>query len=183
MPRTSQLREKILTTSVGILASDGLEGLHARSVAAALEINHASVHYYFKSRADLLAAVAQFAVAGWSSSLERVKESKDGESLKTHMDAFHQTLDRTNARVFVALLAACPTNPAVAEHLRAFAASQSEELGKSIERTRGADVKVRKGPLRQGSYLLAALMGAEILLTTETEIQDWPAGFSDALID
>lgn len=51
-------REQILDASVALLEAEGLEGVHARTVAARVGVHHTSVHYYFPSRADLLAATA-----------------------------------------------------------------------------------------------------------------------------
>lgn len=54
-------REDILRTAYAIVGQDGLEALHARSVAAKVGINHAAVHYYFRTRHDLLIALLRYA--------------------------------------------------------------------------------------------------------------------------
>lgn len=53
-------RQQIVETSYNLVGTKGLESLHARTVAAELAINHATVHYYFKTRQDLLEAVAEY---------------------------------------------------------------------------------------------------------------------------
>ncbi len=58
MKREDQIRK----TAYDILGTEGLEGLHARTVAKSLGINHATVHYYFPHREDLIVAVAEYAL-------------------------------------------------------------------------------------------------------------------------
>src|SRR5437016_5347242 len=53
-------KTEILEAAYLIVAEEGNEGLHARSVAARIGINHAAVHYYFPKRADLLLGLCEF---------------------------------------------------------------------------------------------------------------------------
>ena len=62
-------RPDILKAAYDLMGVQGLESLTARNVAAELGINHATVHYYFPHRVDLLAGVAEFA-------LERLKRDR-----------------------------------------------------------------------------------------------------------
>ncbi|MBS1724269.1 MAG: TetR/AcrR family transcriptional regulator [Armatimonadetes bacterium] len=54
-------RQEILVTAYGLMGTKGLEEVHARTVAAEIGVNHATVHYYFRTRADLIAGVAEYA--------------------------------------------------------------------------------------------------------------------------
>ena len=54
-------RPDILKAAYDLMGIQGLESLHARTVAAELGINHATVHYYFPTRTDLLVGVAEYA--------------------------------------------------------------------------------------------------------------------------
>ncbi len=56
-------KAQILAAAYEIVGLNGLEGLHARSVVVKIGINHAAVHYYYATRADLLLAVAEYAIA------------------------------------------------------------------------------------------------------------------------
>lgn len=56
MKRDDQIRR----AAYDILGTEGLEELHARTVAKAIGINHATVHYYFPHREDLIVAVAEY---------------------------------------------------------------------------------------------------------------------------
>jgi AcrR family transcriptional regulator len=54
--------DEIRKAAYDILGTKGLEELHARTVAKAIGINHATVHYYFPTRDDLIIAVAEYAL-------------------------------------------------------------------------------------------------------------------------
>lgn len=54
-------REQILEAAYQIVGHCGLEGLHARTVAKELGIHHAAVHYYFRTRSDLISALIDYA--------------------------------------------------------------------------------------------------------------------------
>ena len=54
-------RSDIQKAAYDLVGVHGLEALTARSVAQELQINHATVHYYFPHREDLLDGVADFA--------------------------------------------------------------------------------------------------------------------------
>ena len=55
-------RQEILATAYGIMGTKGLEEVHARTVAAEVGVNHATVHYYFPRRSDLIAGIADYAL-------------------------------------------------------------------------------------------------------------------------
>lgn len=54
--------DEIRKAAYDILGTKGLEELHARTVAKMVKINHATVHYYFPTREDLIIAVAEYAL-------------------------------------------------------------------------------------------------------------------------
>mgnify|MGYP001005799572 CR=1 FL=1 len=55
-------RKDIKRAAYDLMGIQGLESVHARTVAAELNINHATVHYYFRRRTDLLVGVAEHAL-------------------------------------------------------------------------------------------------------------------------
>lgn len=57
-----ETRSSILAAAYDMMGNNGLEDVHARTVAAAIKINHATVHYYFPKREDLLVGVADYAL-------------------------------------------------------------------------------------------------------------------------
>lgn len=151
-------RDEILVAAFDILGSEGLEALHARSVAARLNINHATVHYYFKSRPDLLVGAAEFALA---------QLSRDRASLgtpATAREAIENELALTEAyakpaskmgRALMALMAARPEVPELTPLL--------EEWMKQFETSLAASLpgaKLRKStPFSDAGLLSAALFG------------------------
>lgn len=52
----------IAKAAYDLMGTKGLEGVHARTVAAVVGLNHATVHYYFPRRPDLLHGVADYAL-------------------------------------------------------------------------------------------------------------------------
>ncbi|MCU0317522.1 MAG: TetR family transcriptional regulator [Fimbriimonadaceae bacterium] len=74
-------RPEILKAAYDLTGIQGLESLHARTVATELGINHATVHYYFPSRTDLLVGVADYALAQF-----RADRAKFQEESKTPKD-------------------------------------------------------------------------------------------------
>ncbi len=60
--QVKQRRDQILVAAYGLMGTRGLEAVHARTVAAEVGVNHATVHYYFPRRSDLLNGVAEYAL-------------------------------------------------------------------------------------------------------------------------
>jgi AcrR family transcriptional regulator len=56
-------KTQILKAAFDLMADKGLETVHHRTVAKALDINHATIHYYFPTRPDLLVGVADYALS------------------------------------------------------------------------------------------------------------------------
>ena len=55
-------KQEILSAAYGLMGTKGLEHVHARTVAMEVGVNHATVHYYFPKRSDLICAVADYAL-------------------------------------------------------------------------------------------------------------------------
>lgn len=73
---------EILAAAYRLLGERGLEGLHARTVAAEVGLNHAAVHYYFRTRSDLLTAVLEHALAKFADDRQALIEANEDEKLK-----------------------------------------------------------------------------------------------------
>jgi len=74
-------RSEILKTCYDIVGVEGLESLHARTVATKMGMNHATIHYYFPKRQDLLTGVADYALEQF-----RADRAKFYEGLQTADD-------------------------------------------------------------------------------------------------
>ncbi len=98
-------RERILATAYEILGHQGLENLHARTIGAELSLNHAAVHYYFKTREDLLVALVGYAHKRFEMDLERVvaPQPTPAKRLEAHI-ALYEAYSRPASRYFRALM-------------------------------------------------------------------------------
>lgn len=67
-------RHEILVTAYGLMGTKGLEEVHARTVAAEIGVNHATVHYYFPRRTDLIAGIAEYSLQILLEDRERFQE-------------------------------------------------------------------------------------------------------------
>jgi len=166
MNRVENTRDKILEISYEILGEQGLENLHARVIAAQLQVNHATVHYYFKTRADLLVGVAEHALAKLKRDQAKfVDGSKPGESLASTLalyEAYCQPQSRF-FKVWASLFVAGQASEEVRAVLDQFTEHWFSSLEASIKRTREAGVKVRKGALRQAEILASTLLGMGLI--------------------
>ncbi|MGH3898947.1 MAG: TetR/AcrR family transcriptional regulator [Pseudonocardiaceae bacterium] len=64
MPRRGEDRRRLLVhATFDAIAEKGFEGLRLRAVAAQAGIDHSTLHYYFPTRQDLVAAAVEFATS------------------------------------------------------------------------------------------------------------------------
>lgn len=160
-----------------ILGSEGLEALHARSVAAKLDINHATVHYYFKSRSDLLVGAAEFALA------QLVRDRAFLGTPASPREAIENELALTEAyakpsskmgRALMGLMAARPEVPELTPLLEEWMKQFETSLAASLP-----NAKLRKStPFADAGLLAAALFG---ILTSAHLKQDGTAATSTQL--
>lgn len=129
-------REEILEAAYEILGSDGLEGLHARTVAAAVDVNHAAVHYYFPHRSDLLVGVLEFAAEKLAADREKAKKAAKG---KTGVDtelAFLEAQLKPSSRFFhvwLAFVTAANHDAALKTALNSALSDWANELKSALE--------------------------------------------------
>lgn len=114
-------REEIQRAAYDLMGVEGLETVHARTVAQKLDINHATVHYYYPTRADLLVGVAEFAALQIESdrkSLDLVDTGREGiESELSLAEAYSRAQSRLG-RVVIGLAAASVAEPKLVEPLQ-----------------------------------------------------------------
>ena len=130
-------REQILLTAYEIVGRNGIEGLHARTVAADLKINHAAVHYYFRTRDDLLTALIQYAHSRFVQDHERVcsPQPTAGKRLEAHIALFEAYCKPQSRffRVMASLFVASIGNEKLQPGIRALNEHQSRLLAQDIE--------------------------------------------------
>ena len=152
-------RDDICKAAYDIMGTKGLETVHARTVAAELGINHATVHYYFPTRSDLLVGVADFALKQFRFDRERFHEGLTTPSDKLEGElALAEAYCKKNSRfakVLAGLYVASVEDPALRKRLQTLW---------SVWHTMVQDVatksRLKKGtPFADGELLSATLFG------------------------
>ncbi|ARU41665.1 hypothetical protein CCB80_11145 [Armatimonadetes bacterium Uphvl-Ar1] len=152
-------RPEILKTCYDLVGSEGLESLHARTVASAMGMNHATIHYYFPKRIDLLMGVAEFAKAQFAGDREKFYASlgSDAEKLEGELalaEAYCKKQSRF-AKVLLSLYAASVEHAELRKEVLGiyleWVAAMTEAVGKA---------KTKKGsPFADPELLAATLFG------------------------
>jgi AcrR family transcriptional regulator len=152
-------RSEILKAAYDLMGTEGLENVHARTVATHLSINHATVHYYFPHRSDLLVGVAEYALEQL-----RADRAKLQDGIKSSTDAIEMELALAEAyckpasrfaKVIAGLYVASISSPAVKEKLTVLWAEWSEMLAPHLAKS-----KLRKStPYADSELLTATLFG------------------------
>jgi len=78
-------RAQLLLAAYEIVGKKGLEALHARTVAQVVQVNHATVHYYFPKRVDLLVGLCQALENRYEQDLKHV--SQEAKTARDRIEA------------------------------------------------------------------------------------------------
>lgn len=70
-------RHQLVLAAFDQIAAKGLEGLRLRQVAAAVNLDHSTVHHYFPTKEDLIAAVVKYATSQLWPTIQPSGESSD----------------------------------------------------------------------------------------------------------
>lgn len=152
-------RNDICKAAYDLMGTQGLEAVHARTVASEIGINHATVHYYFPRRPDLLVGVAEFALEQFRFDRARFHEglSTPGDKIEGEL-ALAEAYCKKNSRfakVLAGLYVSSVEEPLVRKRLQVL---WKEWSGLVSELATGA--KLRKGtPYADGELLAATLFG------------------------
>ncbi|MCW5937617.1 MAG: TetR/AcrR family transcriptional regulator [Fimbriimonadaceae bacterium] len=115
-------RQEILAAAYGLMGTKGLEAVHARTVATAVGVNHATVHYYFPTRSDLLVGIAEYAEQILEDDRRRFqKDAKTPREFVENEIALVEAYCRKNSRFFkvlAGLYVAAIGEPAVKKRLK-----------------------------------------------------------------
>lgn len=112
-------RTEIVAAALSLVQADGLAGLTQPRVAARLGLRQSHVTYYFPTRDDLIAAVAESAVRERITALDAVRSAR---TLPRKLDVLAAVLiDPAQTRVLVALTQIADNTPALRSHFRALA--------------------------------------------------------------
>lgn len=151
--------DEIRKAAYDLLGTKGLEEVHARTVAKEVKINHATVHYYFPTREDLLEAVAEYALHQLIR--DRLQFQHGAKTSREKLEAelaLAEAYCRPTSRfvkVLGGLYAAGVTTPKIRKKVAAIWAEWRSLVAEQVAATR-----LRAGsPYHDADLLLATLFG------------------------
>jgi AcrR family transcriptional regulator len=157
--KVSSRRTEIQRAGYDVMGIQGLEALNARTVAGELQINHATVHYYFPQRIDLLVGIADFALEQFRRDREKLQEGA-----RTNTERFEAELALAEAyckktsrfvKVFAGLYVASVAHPELRKKLQLL---WKEWV--SVAETVTSSAKLRKEtPYKNAELLVTTLFG------------------------
>lgn len=150
-------RDQILKAAYDLMGNQGLEEVHARTVAQAVQVNHATVHYYFPRREDLLLGVCEYAMGMLASDRAKFHEgapdarSKVGAEIAL-AEAYAKKGSRF-AKVLAGLVVAGIGSPAVRKKVKELYSAWAQVLAENLGQAKAAKNAVLADP-----ELLAAVL-------------------------
>jgi AcrR family transcriptional regulator len=155
-------RTDIQKAAYDLVGLQGLEALTARNVAQELQINHATVHYYFPHRDDLLHGVADFALEQFRRDREKFNEGArtPNEKLESELELAEAYCKKTSrfVKVLAGLYVASVANVSLRKKLQALWKEWHVTLA---ELTKSAKLK-KDTPFRDADLLQTTLFGAAL---------------------
>lgn len=159
-------RTELLTSAYEIIGREGIEGLHARAIAAALNLNHATVHYYFPTRSDLLCALVDYAEERFLKDREKVisQATEPVQRLEAEI-ALYEAYCRPQSRFFrvwTAMFTASHTNEKLRERLQRLSNTFVQRFAEnknlaSYSRT------LSQGPLSDPYVFISTMLGLGLM--------------------
>ncbi|ADD43590.1 TetR/AcrR family transcriptional regulator [Stackebrandtia nassauensis] len=93
-------RQQLVEAAFDEIAANGFEGLRTRAVARAVGIDHSTVHHHFATKADLIAAVVDHAIAPFRTG--KPLTGSPAEQLRDHLNLLVRLM-RERPRLFIVL--------------------------------------------------------------------------------
>jgi AcrR family transcriptional regulator len=93
--RRADRRQLLVQAAFDAIAEKGFEGLRPREVAAQAGIDHSTLHHYFPTRQDLIAAVVEFATSQFWTTMP--DGGAAAEKLATHLATLAQMIQQRPA--------------------------------------------------------------------------------------
>lgn len=163
----------MLKVAYDLAGTQGLESVHARTVAAQMGVNHATVHYYYRTRTELLAALTEYLGKQLERDLERASHG-----VEAGIDALEAELAVVEAyagpesrwfKVLCALLTASGTMPALGPGVQGVVLAWRDNLKNRLAACSPTELD-RKSPLARADLLAAALLGLVALAQSGVEV-------------
>lgn len=152
-------RQDIQKAAYDLVGVMGLEALTARSVAQELQINHATVHYYFPQRIDLLVGVAEFALEQFKSDRAKFQAAAKSpiEKLEAELALAEAYCKKTSrfVKVLAGLYVASTANPGLKKKLQLI---WKEWVGVVTDLATASKLK-KDSPYKDPEALVATLFG------------------------
>ncbi len=151
-------RDDILAAAHEIVRTSGIEGLHARTVATRVGINHAAVHYYFPKRVDLLLGL-------WEEAAQRFEAERSACVEKSgHLRGELEMIERICApdhgfiAVWSSLFVSSLIEPSLKQPLTEWWVAWTERYRSAVQTARKSEID-RKSPFRDRHLVLAEMIG------------------------
>ena len=159
-------RTELLQSAYEIVGRDGLEGLHARAIASELNINHATVHYYFATRQDLLMALVDYAEERYLKDREKVLARAENpvERLQAEVALFEAYCRPQSRffRVWASMFVAAQTNDLVRDRMRRFSTVISKRFAET-KNLAGYQATITVDPLTDPYTFVATMLGLGLM--------------------
>jgi AcrR family transcriptional regulator len=149
---------EIQAAGYAMMGASGLESVHARTIGAKLGINHATVHYYFTTRADLLAGICEFAQEQLRSDRKGMGEAATPRDVFENELALTEAYSRSSSRfakVMIGLCAAAVNEKALVKPVRALVREYTE-----LHHEAASNARLKAGsPFAQPDLFASAAFG------------------------
>src|SRR5215475_798967 len=89
-PLVADRRQELVEAAFNKIAEKGFEGLRLRDVASAAGVDHSTIHHYFATKQELLAAVVDFATRPFWGTTPQDCEPR--ETIRRHLAAQAQMI-------------------------------------------------------------------------------------------
>lgn len=177
---TSNAKEDILAAARRVAQARGYGGLNFRELAQDVGLKHASIYYYFPTKADLGAAVARRYWEDTAAVLDAISESTPDprEALRRYPDIFRKALETGNRLCLCSVMAAEHVDlpDSIRAEVQTFGDINVAWLSRTLSVVGGGD-----GPGKvdlRARAIFAAIAGAQLIARSREDVAVY-----DALIE
>lgn len=168
-------RSELLKSAYEIVGREGLEGLHARAIASDLGINHATVHYYFPTRNDLLLALVDYAEERFLRDRDAILSQAPNPISKLEAEvALYEAYCRPTSRFFrvwASLFVASNTSEPLRERLRKFSNTWMSRFAET-KNLAGYAATISNDPLTEPYTFTAIMLGLGLMAQLHGNVEE-----------
>ncbi len=159
-------RDEMLQAAYEIVGKEGLEGLHARSVAAVVGVNHAAVHYYFRTRHDLLVGLLDYTRERFRTDRQKFRGTSDdpetGVEAELNLGEAYCKPNSRLLKVWASLFVAAQTDETLRDGLMEFWGEWADGIKESLRAAKKAGIVQESSVFKDPGFILAVLLGLGI---------------------